>query len=202
MADYLTAALNALKLPTHVIAGLFLCSLLLLAFDYFSIIDLTEIYSLARPLVIIAAILCGCLTLAVFVGAVYDHWKQRHKKTLLARRREIRHAEEKRNLAEYQTEVLKRLDYLSKEEVRYVANCLRKNEQSFLAYVYSGPLSNMHAKRLVGSPGGAHHQDYYPYYFHDFVWEALLLRKDEFIAKDEANKQQEEAEKRRRIGMR
>ena len=46
-----------------------------------------------------------------------------------------------------------------------------------------------------------------PYYFSDFVWEALLLRKEEFIAKDDAHKQQEEAEKyenyrRRREEMR
>ena len=94
---------------------------------------------------------------------------------------------------------MKRLDYLSVREIAYVADCLRKNEQSFLAYANSGAVSNMMAKGLVGSPGGTHHQDYYPYYFGDFVWEALLARKDEFIEKDNKNKQREAAEKRTRL---
>jgi hypothetical protein len=92
-------------------------------------------------------------------------------------------------------QVLKRLDHLSAQEIRYVADCLRKNEQSFLAYVHSGPVSNMMARGLVGSPGGTHHQDYYPYYFADFVWQALLARKDEFIEKDNEHKRREAAER-------
>jgi hypothetical protein len=207
MADYLTSALNALKLPTYIIAGLFLGALLLLVFDYFALINLIEIHPRARSGVIIAAIVFGSLSFAAFVGAVYDSWKQRHKITLLARRRELHRAEAKRHLAELQAQVLKRLDYLSKEEVRHVADCLRKNQQSFLASGFSGHVRNLQAKELIGCPGGTYHKDHVPYYFGDFVWEALLLRKEEFIAKDDAHKQQEEAEKyenyrRRREEMR
>jgi hypothetical protein len=50
-------------------------------------------------------------------------------------------------------------------------------------------------KGLVWTPGGQHHQDHYPFSFYDFVWEKLLERKEEFIAKDEAYKRAEEAEK-------
>jgi hypothetical protein len=59
---------------------------------------------------------------------------QRHRKTLLAHRREIRHEEAQQELAQRQAAALARLDYLSKEEIRYVANCLRKNEQSFVVH--------------------------------------------------------------------
>ena len=215
MADYLTSTLtsalpsvlNSLKLPAHISAGLFLCSLLLLVFDYFSLINLTEIHPLARPGTIIAATVFGCLYLAAIGQVVYNDWKQRHKITQLARRRELHRAEAKRDLAELQAQILKRLDYLSKEEVRIVADCLRKNQQSFLASGFSGHVRNLQAKGFVGSPGGTYHRDRVPYYFGDFVWEALLLRKEEFIAKDDAHKQQEEAEKyenyrRRREEMR
>jgi hypothetical protein len=72
---------------------------------------------------------------------------------------------------------------------------------------FSGHVRNLQAKGFVGSPGGTYHRDHVPYYFGDFVWEALLLRKEEFIAKDDGHKQQEEAEKyenyrRRREEMR
>jgi hypothetical protein len=195
MHDYLTWALNALKPPARIIAGLFLCSLLLLVSDYFALIDLKGIHPLARPGVIIAAIVFGSLSFAALGGVVYDDLKQRRKTTLLARRRELHRAEAKRDLAEYQAQVLKRLDYLSKEEIECVANCLRKNQQSFLAHLNSGDLSNLQAKGLVDSPGGIHHRAYYPFYIVDFVWEALLQRKQEFIAKDDAHKRQAEEEK-------
>lgn len=36
----------------------------------------------------------------------------------------------------------------------------------------------------------------YPFSFHDFVWEALLERKDEFVAKDVGHKRAEEERKK------
>jgi hypothetical protein len=198
MADYLISIINALKLPARIIAGLFLASLLVLISDYFAVINLAELDPLARPLTILAAVVFGALSFAELSGVGYDAFMQRRKRTLLAARREIRRAERARDLAEYQAQVLKRLDYLSVREIAYVADCLRKNEQSFLAYANSGALSNMMARGLVGSPGGEHHRDYYPYYFADFVWQALLARKDEFIEKDNEHKRREEAAKRER----
>jgi hypothetical protein len=50
-------------------------------------------------------------------------------------------------------------------------------------------------KGLVWTPGGTHHQDYYPFSFHDFVWAVLLERKDEFLAKEEKHKRAEAAER-------
>jgi hypothetical protein len=202
MADYLTWALNALKLPAKIIAGLFLFSLLVLVFDYFALVNLSELHPLARPIVIIGALAFGSLSFAAVCGVVYDNLMQRRKTTLLSHRRELRRAEAKQDQAEYQAQVLKRLDYLSKDEIRYVANCLHRNEQSFLTYAHSGAVSNLIARGLVGSPGGSHHQDYYPYYFADFVWQALLARKDEFIGKDNEHKRREAEEKERAMKRR
>jgi len=201
MADYLTSALNALKLPMSIIAGLFIGSSLLLVLQYFAFINLMEIHPLAWLAVIIAAVVSGSLSFVAVCGVIYDNWKQRHKITLLARRRELRRAEEKQERSEYEAQVLKRLDYLTKEELGYVANCLRKNEQSFSAYVYSGPVANLIMKGLVSSPGTTHHQDHYPFCFTDFVWAALLSRKGEFIAKDDANKTQNLQHELQRRGL-
>jgi hypothetical protein len=111
-------------------------------------------------------------------------------------RREVRRGEEQRARLEREAAVLKRLDYLSAEEIDYLADCLRKNEQSFLAYAHSPTVANLMAKGLVATPGGKYHMDHYPYLILDFAWEALLARKDEFITKDDEHKRKKaEAEK-------
>ena len=52
------------------------------------------------------------------------------------------------------------------------------------------------AARLVDTPGGTAHGDHYPYFIVDFVWEALLARREEFLAKDDENQRREEEEER------
>jgi hypothetical protein len=108
----------------------------------------------------------------------------------LSERHNLRRADREREAAEHQAAVLRRLDYLSKDELSIIASCLRKNERTFLTYANSPPVGNMMASGFVGTPGGAYHRDHYPYYFGDFVWEELLRRRDEFIAKDDENKRQ------------
>jgi hypothetical protein len=93
--DYLTSAINTLKLPAKIIAGLFLFGLLALIFDYFAIINLAELHPRARLIAILAALGFGSLSFAAFCAVLYDAFMQRHKRTLLAARREIRRAEEK-----------------------------------------------------------------------------------------------------------
>jgi hypothetical protein len=60
--------------------------------------------------------------------------------------------------------------------------------------VHHGPVALLCGKKLAWTPGGQHHQDHYPFTFHDFVWKAMLARKDEFIAKDVEFKRQAAAE--------
>jgi hypothetical protein len=191
--------LNALKLSVRIFVGLFLFAVLALLFDYLGFIRLPEFGALARPAIILEALLFGSLSAAALGGLIYDAWMQRHRTSLLSRRREIRRLEAERERAEYEALVLKRLEYLSREEIKYIADCLRKNEQSFLTYALSPPVSNLMAKGLVVTPGRAHHQDYYPFYFVDFAWAALLARRVEFIAKDNEHKRLEAVERERRL---
>ena len=217
----LSDLVGALKRPSRIIAGLFLFCLLALLLNHFDIVNVAKISTLARPLLILGAALCGSLLLG---DRIYDALSQRykmtplsarrelrradeerrrsaaearvlsHKMTLLYARRELRRADEERRRSETEARVLKRLDYLSKEEIRIAANCLRKNEQSFTAWAYNSHVANLIAKDLVRAPGGTYHRDNYPNFFADFVWHALLARRDEFIAKDDENQRKAEEE--------
>ena len=89
--------------------------------------------------------------------------------------------------------VLTSLDYLSHEEIYFAAKSLRSGTPTFYTYVHSPAVGIMVGKGLVWTTGGQHNRDQYPFSFHDFVWEALLDRKAEFIAKDEERKRQESA---------
>jgi hypothetical protein len=62
--------------------------------------------------------------------------------------------------------------------------------------VHSPHVSNLVAKGMVSSPGGPHHQDHYPFYFVDFVWNHLVRHREQFIAKDDEHKRRKEAEER------
>jgi hypothetical protein len=184
---------DTLKLPGKVIAGLFLFTLLLLAFDFFELVRLPDLHAVARPAVIIAALLFGSLCVAAVGAVIVEAVKRRRRPTLVAQRREIRRKEWEQAKVEQEAKALERLDYLSAEEIGYIADALRKNEQSFTTWVHSPHMSNLMAKGLVNTPGGTHNQDYYPFYFTDFAWKALLVRKDEFIAKDDEQKRRQAA---------
>jgi hypothetical protein len=63
--------LDALKLPDKVVAGLFPAALLVLGLDYFALVNLADLAALARPIVIIAAVLFDSLSVAALVALVY-----------------------------------------------------------------------------------------------------------------------------------
>jgi hypothetical protein len=116
----------------------------------------------------------GSLSAAALGRVIYDIWIQGHRTSLLSQRREIRRLEAERERAQYESLVLRHLEYLSREEIKCIADALRKKEQSFFASVRSPLASNLMAKGLVWTPGGAHNQDLCPFLFVDFAWDALL----------------------------
>src|SRR6266480_2072605 len=175
---------DALKLSVTIFIGLFLFAILALSFDYLGFIRLPEFGSRARPALILEVLLFGSLSVAALGRVIYDIWIQGHRRSLLSQRREIRRLEVEREHAQYESLVLRRLEYLSREEIRCIADSLRKREQSFFASVRSPLASNLMAKGLVWTPGGAHNQDLCPFLFVDFAWDALLARRVEFIGKD------------------
>lgn len=180
--------------------GFFLACSILLVFDYAEILKLNQFGKLAKPILIILTIFSGSLSLTGIISYFKDLISEKRKPSLLAARRKLKAAEDEKERIETEHENLQRLDHLSHEEIVYLADCLRKGSQSFFTYVHSPPVTTLMGKGLVYTPGGAHHQDHYPYTVCDYVWVALLERKDEFIEKDEAHKREEAKKKQRGRG--
>jgi hypothetical protein len=128
--------------------GLFFFAILTLSFDYLGFIRLPEFGSLARPALILDALLFGSLSAAALGRVIYDIWMRGHRTRLLSQRREIRRLEAERERAQYESLVLRRLEYLSREEIKCIADALRKKEQSFFASVRS-PLASNCGHRVV-----------------------------------------------------
>jgi hypothetical protein len=97
---------DALKLPGKVIAGLFLFTLLLLAFDFFELVSLPDLHAVARPAVIIAALLFGSLCVAAVGAVIAEALKRRRRPTLVAQRRQIRQKEHEQAQAEREAQAL------------------------------------------------------------------------------------------------
>lgn len=189
--------LNALKLPLRAMIGVTLACLALLWLDHARVIDLAVFGSLTKPSIVVLSVVAGALALSGLGAVIYDFFMARHKHGALASRREIRKKEAEEKSKEAKAVALERLDYLTAEELRYLADCLRTGSQSFTTWAYSSPASTLAAKGLIYTPGGTHHQDHYPFTISDFAWEELLRRKDEFLARDDENKKQQEQQKRR-----
>lgn len=188
--------INALKLPTQVIIGLFLAFLVLLGLDWGAFLPLAMFGELTKPIVMVLLVISGSLSITGIGAYIKDQRARRKSHSLLATRRQLRAQEKEKERAKAQTAALERIEHLSPRELRYLANCLREGSQSFYTYV-SPPVTTLRGKGLVYTPGGTHHQDHYPFTIHDFVWKALIERRDEILEKDSTNKNKEDEEKRR-----
>lgn len=177
--------INAFKLPTQVMIGLFIACSILLVLNYADLLKLNQFGKLAHPILIVFTIFTGSLSLTGIISFIKDLMSQKIKKTLLAQHRELKIEDSESKRKEAEKRILERLDHLSPKEVYYLADCLREGSQSFYAYVHSPPIATLRGKELVYTPGGTHHEDHYPYTIRDFVWKALLERKDEFIEKSD-----------------
>ncbi|WP_036247382.1 super-infection exclusion protein B [Methylobacter sp. BBA5.1] len=188
--------LNALKLPTKVISGLFMASIILLLLEGTEILDLSIFGGLANPIVILICVVSGALSFTAAVTFVIDLVSAGRKQTLLQQRSSLRKAEQDEEQETRKQKVLERIEHLSKEELSLLAGCLRENSQSFTTWVHSPYAATLGSKGLIYTPGGTHHQDYYPFVVNDFVWQHLLENKDGIIAKDDENTRIEEEKKR------
>lgn len=189
--------INALKLPTQVMIGLCIASVALLGLDWAGILPLVDFGQLTKPLVLVLAVLSGSLSIAGIGAFIKDQLMGHRKQSLLASRRELKLQEAKIRREKAESAALERIDHLSSQEIRHLADCLRNRSQSFYTYVHSPSVTTLMGKGLVYTPGGTHNQDYYPFTISDFAWKALLARKDEILARDNENRKREEEEKRR-----
>jgi len=186
--------LEALKLPLRVTLAVAVASGVLLLLDLNGVLDLGPLEPFTRPVLIIVVAVSGALSLVGIAEPLIAPLRERQRLSLLATRRAVRRREEAETRAEAEATILARLDFLSAEELRFAADAIRKNTPTFYAYLYNPAISMMRGKGLVWTPLGGHDTEM-AFAFHDFVWKALLARKDEFIAKDEENKRAEDAAK-------
>lgn len=185
--------LDALRLPLKASVATALAAGALLLLDALDLLDLSVFGVLARPIVMVVGVIAGALAVAGIGEYLSRPITERHRQSALAARRTIRRNEEEEAREERRAQILTRLDHLSPEEIRLVAGALRAETPTFYTYVHSPPATVLIGKGLVWTTGQQHHQDHYPFSFHDFVWAELQSRRDEFLAKDEANRNSPEA---------
>lgn len=190
--------LDAFKLPLRVMIGLALACYALLWLDSAKHIDLLIFGGLTKPSIIVLSVVASALAVSSTGAVAYDIYMAKQKRGALAERKEVRKKEAEELSVATNAATLQRLNYLGPEELRYLADCLRKGNQSFTTWVHSPYASTLAAKRLIYTPGGTHPQDHYPFTITDFVWSELLLRKEEFIARDDDNKKKQDGPRRGR----
>lgn len=172
------------ELPSKTVAGLFLASLLLLIFNLLGFVPLAAFNALLPVAVAIVVIVCAAFLAG---GEIYERYKEQQKTAKLFARRQLRSAEKDAARAEAEAAVLERIDFLSEGELRFVADALRRNAQTITAWASSSHVGSLVAKRFLIPVAGSYKTDAFPFVFDDFVWKALLARKDELIAKDDEN---------------
>jgi len=160
-------------------------------------LELSIFGSLTKPATILLCVVSGALSLTAIVSYLIDIVGAGKKRTLLQQRRNMRKLEHEEELNKSMQRVLNRIPHLSKDELHYLADCLRENSQSFTTYVHSPYASTLGSKGLIYTPGGTHNQDYYPFVVHDFVWNHLLENREQIITQDDENKRAEEEKKRK-----
>ena len=194
--------LDALKLPLNVTVAVALATSVLFALEIWSVLDLGPVGAYVRPALIVIGVVFWTLTAVNLIDYLLAPVREKRRRKALSVRRAIRRKEEEEQREEKRKQILARLDHLSNEEIRYVVECFRNESPTFYTYAYHGPVTMLLGKGLVWTPGGQHNEDHYPFSFYDFVWDILITRKDEFIAKHEEHKRAEEArgeaERRRR----
>lgn len=179
--------LDAFKLPLKAASAASVSCIALLAFNHFRVLDLRAISPFAGPFLWIVTVIASAVVFVSLVEYLATPIRERAKRHTLSTRRAVRRQEQVECREEAQKRAVAHLDYLSGAELRYVAECIRNGSPSFYTYVYSPPVTLLQGKGLVWTPSGPHNQDYYPFLFHDFAWKAILARRDEFLAQDEAN---------------
>ncbi|CAJ0742300.1 hypothetical protein [Ralstonia mannitolilytica] len=188
--------LEIFKLPLRTAIAVAIASCALLALVFAHILDLGPIGPFALPVLIIAAVASTAMAVVGIVDGALAPARERRKQSALEQRRAIRRKEQDERREEARKAAISRLDYLSREEIAVVVKALHNDSPTFYTYVFSPPVSMLQGKGLVWTTGGTHHEDHYPFSFHDFVWKVILERKEEFLAQEAQHRKAEEERKK------
>jgi hypothetical protein len=189
---------NIVYWPLRVSAPVAAASSVLVILTHYGVFDLGGLGSYANPLIVIVAVLSSSQAIFGIGYELFAPWREANKLKALTARQAIRRQEKEDERTAQQEKVLKRLESLSKQEIDVVARCLRDGSPSFYTWVYASNVGLLQGKGLVWCPGSSHNNEHYPFSFHDFVWEELMRRKDEFLENDAQHKAAELSSKPRR----
>lgn len=176
-----------MKLRLKVALAVALASGVLLLLDSQSVLDLSAVHAKTQTIAAIVWVASSVFSLGAIVNLLLEQLSERRKRSRFEGRRAGRKQEQKRQRTRAQARTLKHLDHLSLDELKYVVDCLRNETPVFHTYEQSPPVDALLRNGLVWSSGTENHTDHFSFSFYDFAWEALVARKDEFIAKHSAN---------------
>lgn len=177
--------IKALELPAKITGGLFVACALIWFLDGTDVLNLDDVVSWLRPVILIIWVGSGCLFGASLVGEIWGAGA-----AYLKKRGETKDAAAKEIAAlkakdERRKAIVAHLDQLSEKETYEAAKALKGGSPSFESWAHSTGAGQLIAKGLVYSPQGTFNQDHFPFTFYDFAWEGLQERK-EAILKNEA----------------
>ena len=115
--------LRALKLLSQVVFGLFLASATLLTIDYYEILQLDQIHALATTILIQILVIFGLFSIAFTASFFTQGHLRREKRSTLEQRREKCVDAVKKHKRAPEDVPLRRLDYLSRDEIHYISDC-------------------------------------------------------------------------------
>ena len=107
-----------------------------------------------------------------------ERQRQAHK------REEAEVAREKEERTQYESRVLAHLDTLSNEERDALKYLVEHNQRTAVGVLHFGALHTLHTKGLLEVPAGILTPMEAPHTVPDFVWNALLVRRDELFGAD------------------
>ena len=178
--------IKALELPEKITGGLFVACAVIWFLDGTETLNLDDVASWLRPVILIIWVGSGCLFVASLVGnawaagAAYLKRRAESKSTAAKEAAEVKAKDEHRNA------IIARLDHLSEKENYEAAKALKEGSPSFESWEHSTGAGQLKGKDLIYSPQGTYHQDHFPFTFFDFAWKALQERREAILKKEVA----------------
>lgn len=176
--------IKALELPAKITGGLFVACGTIWFLDDKNALNLDEIAAWVQPVIVILWIGSGCLFGASLVGDAWSFGANALQKRVEKQDAIGKETLEKEALEARRSSIIAHLDRLSEKEIFEAAKALKGGSPSFESWAHSTGAGQLLAKGLIYSPQGSYNQDYFPFTFHDFVWEALEERRDTILAKE------------------
>jgi hypothetical protein len=178
--------IKALELPAKITGGLFIASGVIWFLDRNRALNLDEVATWLRTLILIMWVGTGCLFGTSIIGDVFSAGVALLRKRAAAREVAAQTAAECASKEAARKAILAKLDTLSEREVHEAAKALKAGSPSFESWVHSTGAGQLIAKGLLYSPQGTYNGDHFPFTFHDFVWKALQERREEILSREAA----------------